>query len=1506
MNVKLKRIFCLTLTLAFLTACMPTLALAEEENVFEQEITEVQPSDNQEIQTDNNEDLELDIPETDEEPAEESTEEPVEESTEEPVEETVQEPAQEPEQFRVFEDMFTNQGMALDGETPTLMSLVLSGQSNVIYENNFSGTSTDVSECRETGITSLSRDPADPGNTDKQVLKITSMGTTPTSSEDLTSFNVNIKSTGRRYSELGYDSEKPVIYEMDIYIPESTIKTNGVNNAGYNGLYVSPHYSSNNSTYYKNKTIGHGALTMGINGAEGNSTIPTGQFAINENINGTTTGKRATTDAWHTFKWAISAGGTIVNMWVDDTRIVENRATKRTLTSTSYMDGIKITGTYHSTSPTAFPEGTSIYVDNVKIYQITTQTPSFEVADTTNVDMEAGIVVDLKHQLPLADLANYFSIERGDEIITPTVSAVQGEPTKVRISSTELEGAATYTVYFDGYACFTSADSLEITTKAPTSMSVSADVAEGTTLPAGENTVTLTFSQKIAASDVEQKLTIVDEDGNDQSFTVAQDGEKAVKVSMNLGELCDYTITLDQSITSNDNLALPLIADFVLNVGTEAAVVVPEEDPYGNPVHGDTEPVTPAVGATASSWYISDAQTGAIEGITDGVKISVTNSDASVSAIPKATSAESYYESRNSAYPHASVLVYEYDLKLPDLENAAQSFSTTYNFGITSDNSSDPIWANVGKDGTPITFTYDSNGITLQKTSVSSSSTKLYTADELSGVSDIHIKFTIDNETGIATFFRSDGVTRTIDMTTPPNWGDTASNRVWSPYMHIRNVIFYCKAQRRQTAEFEVTNFSVKRITKSLGVDGASFEHGDYYVDTQNITISFNDDIDIEKLKKAIYVTDENGDKVENCTITVTGADSDFGVSITGLSPYTRYNLNIEGLIAENDRIMSEKFTRGFVTKKSSPVFVDTVDAAAVLNTHGKRLQKATNIDYTLVLKNDGGTVENYIGAVAVYDQNDGLLKISYQDITVGNNLFTLTGVPLGAARIRAYAWKKNTDGSLGALLHESDLIKEDTQKPEYTLEYKNTLPSFEGKITDAVNSVMSISGKTTDTDGVYTLLILDGEDTPLTQAATKTLALVSANVTATGTEYIYGNTFAFNSPTGTYTAYVVTKNGAYSNDFEYIVLSELINEYVIPLSNGTIAQNQILTKTLEYNAAIGIDFTREFVSDRDKALFQKRMYEKRTLLVGPTDNDYINQLVTNIDYARREIAYLNELKAISYAGLIADKLRNGTEFTNMVFTAYDGSLTDTQRAAVCSNILGKTFADGDALKTEFDRLVANPPVTQNTVVNDSRNDGPSGTTSMSQNLISAPTPVTPDQVFADLSGYDWAKESILSLAQKGIINGVGNGEFNPSGLVTREQFAKMIVLVLDSFDESEITDFSDVDASQWYAPYVASAQASGIVNGISDTEFGVGMHITRQDMAVVIYRALKANGYTFTTEKKEFADADQIKDYSLEAVGILAAEGILNGVGDNMFAPNRNATRAEAAKLIEALDKLC
>ena len=171
---------------------------------------------------------------------------------------------------------------------------------------------------------------------------------------------------------------------------------------------------------------------------------------------------------------------------------------------------------------------------------------------------------------------------------------------------------------------------------------------------------------------------------------------------------------------------------------------------------------------------------------------------------------------------------------------------------------------------------------------------------------------------------------------------------------------------------------------------------------------------------------------------------------------------------------------------------------------------------------------------------------------------------------------------------------------------------------------------------------------------------------------------------------------------------------------------------------------------------------------------------------------------------------------------------------------------------------------------------------------------------FKDISDDNWAKESIDSLASKGIVNGVTEDTFAPDDNVTREQFVQMLVKAFDIKAENSGCSFADVDTGAWYVESVAAAEAAGIVMG-SDGKFGIGEEITRQDAAVIAYRTLKAvdKKLNKTKEGVAFDDADLIAEYAAEAVNEMACAEIINGIGENMFAPNDKCTRAMAAKII-------
>lgn len=168
---------------------------------------------------------------------------------------------------------------------------------------------------------------------------------------------------------------------------------------------------------------------------------------------------------------------------------------------------------------------------------------------------------------------------------------------------------------------------------------------------------------------------------------------------------------------------------------------------------------------------------------------------------------------------------------------------------------------------------------------------------------------------------------------------------------------------------------------------------------------------------------------------------------------------------------------------------------------------------------------------------------------------------------------------------------------------------------------------------------------------------------------------------------------------------------------------------------------------------------------------------------------------------------------------------------------------------------------------------------------------------FSDLDSVLWAKDSIEKLAELKIVSGIGDGLFAPDGLVKREEFIKMLVLALDVYDENAKCSFDDVNESDWYYTYIASALECKITLGTGNSKFGAGQYLKREDVAVILNRCINVEKQR--DESFLFADDNDISDYAKESVYNLYANGVINGMGDSIFAPQETCTRAMAAKLI-------
>lgn len=167
---------------------------------------------------------------------------------------------------------------------------------------------------------------------------------------------------------------------------------------------------------------------------------------------------------------------------------------------------------------------------------------------------------------------------------------------------------------------------------------------------------------------------------------------------------------------------------------------------------------------------------------------------------------------------------------------------------------------------------------------------------------------------------------------------------------------------------------------------------------------------------------------------------------------------------------------------------------------------------------------------------------------------------------------------------------------------------------------------------------------------------------------------------------------------------------------------------------------------------------------------------------------------------------------------------------------------------------------------------------------------------FSDISN-SYAKDAINQLVDAGILNGIGNGQFNPTGKISRQDFAVILAKALNLDTESipPTATFSDIPPSHYAYKYVEAVAKAGLFQGIGSGQFGLGQNLSRQDMAVLFVRALGADAKGYG-DKLVFSDADKIAGYAKDAVGFAVGNGLLSGIGSGKFNPSGVADRQSVA----------
>lgn len=261
-----------------------------------------------------------------------------------------------------------------------------------------------------------------------------------------------------------------------------------------------------------------------------------------------------------------------------------------------------------------------------------------------------------------------------------------------------------------------------------------------------------------------------------------------------------------------------------------------------------------------------------------------------------------------------------------------------------------------------------------------------------------------------------------------------------------------------------------------------------------------------------------------------------------------------------------------------------------------------------------------------------------------------------------------------------------------------------------------------------------------------------------------------------------------------------------------------------------------------------------------------------------------------------------------------DDTLTEYAKKTDQANIINQMTAANDSfkaltdVKSKFVALVTNAPDAGDTTTTTTTPTGGGGgggvkkpTTAAGSNAENTAGTGTSATGFNDTHATPWAEEAIKYLADRGVINGRGDGSFAPNDYVTRAELVKLLICAFNIDLQTAEAVFADVNIGDWYAAYVTTAFKKGIVNGLTEASFAPNEPVTRQDLCVMAAR-LAQNAESAGT--LSFADNAEIADYARSAILYMTANGIVNGMDNNRFCPTECATRAQAAKILYGMIK--
>ena len=621
----------------------------------------------------------------------------------------------------------------------------------------------------------------------------------------------------------------------------------------------------------------------------------------------------------------------------------------------------------------------------------------------------------------------------------------------------------------------------------------------------------------------------------------------------------------------------------------------------------------------------------------------------------------------------------------------------------------------------------------------------------------------------------------------------------------------------------------------------------------------------------------------------------------------TQYSLKLSGIKDEFNQVMEEDFFYTFTT------YAHDVAASEIMakNSADEEIDvfpENGNMKLSADVKNMGTEDVNPVIYAISYDEN-GKQKEVYigqgaeNPLQAGEQDSIILEIPAdkvaAASNIRAFvSEKKDTISMVGNRFRSFTSSFAPSGALTKNKAEVEVLPvSDEPKIEDGI---ITLSGRVNVPLGNVLIKITDSN------GAVKQLTPVS-----TDEDGKFGYGFPIDFTSGWY-SYTVQYNNASTQPRDFYYISDSERDSITVRINASSDSKGVegILREYPYEFELG-SYSTEEISDLAVYIYEKTPYslysevKSRATLYGST---------------------VKKLRECIWSDLDAVLLNNNDNiFSDKTDYVYYSGLDEAERAKICEKLedsipietIVKFRTDFHTATEEYksENTPSAEEGNQNTGTERPSGGGGGGgggkpyrvDTELVQNPELAEDKISADNKeedkkvqFYDMDTALWAQKAVESLAEAGIISPSPDNKFRPGDAVSREEFLKMTVCVFDLKTDGIKAEFTDVAEDAWYVPYIAAAVKDNIVFGRDDGSFGIGAPITRQDMAVMLYRALSGRGYiNLKAEENSFSDGDEISDYARQAVEGLAQNNFIEGNDNNKFIPHGFLTRAEAAQVI-------